>query len=93
MKQNIRVNRYSPQELPEGAACPEHGFAWEASIEPEDRSWVLFVPLASRPDMQAQLWHRIGTRESDKELGEEGEEQDLYALEGSPEHEAFKSAR
>lgn len=76
-KSNIRVCRY---------ASPNR---WEACIEPEDRSWVLYVPQpeAAAEGVGPQLWHLIGTCED-----EHGDTHDAYALDGSPEHQAYLGA-
>ncbi len=84
MKKNIRVSRYDASyvsELPEDAFCANGEFAWEASIEPEDRSWILFVPKEGAPS----LWVRVGT------LPDSNEE--AFAAAGSPEHLAFLAGK
>lgn len=79
---NIRVRRYTQadEEVP-GAKCADGTFAWLMSIEPEDESWVMFVPKEGEP----QLWIRISTLCDEAE----GKVIEGYALQGSPEHEAF----
>lgn len=64
-KQNITVNRY--------ASDRPSSFPWEASIHPEDESWVLFVPRASHPDVKPQLWFACG-----KHVAEDGTEEVAY---------------
>ncbi len=44
MKQNVTINRYADPNL-----------AWEASIEPEDGSWILFT---RRDGGRPALWLR-----------------------------------
>ncbi len=65
-KQNITVNRYAAEQPPT--------FAWEASIHPEDESWILFVPRASHPDVKPQLWLAAGTH-----TAEDGTVETTYA--------------
>ncbi len=70
-KQNITVNRYTTVEQ---GQFPE--FAWAASIEPEDRKWILFVPAAHHPEVKPQLWLATDTR-----LDEEtGKVENVYSL-------------
>lgn len=85
-KNNIRVCRYQEAEvaeLPPEALCANGEFAWEASIEPEDGSWVLFVPKDKK--LEPSLWIRVGTN------ADEGENfgEDVYAAVGSPAHQAY----
>ncbi len=82
---NIRISRYTAQdeaELPAEALCEGGTFAWMASVEPEDGSWVLFVP--KDPKAPPSLWVRVGTNDNGDGTGE-----DVYAAAGSPEHDAF----
>ncbi len=77
-KSNIKVSRYVDKQL-----------GWEASVSPEDGSWVLFLPraeAAQKNNLRPQLWHRVGTCED-----EHGDTHESYALDGSPEHQAFLS--
>lgn len=88
-KQNIRINRYGAQEiaeLPPEALCADGQFAWSMSVEPEDGSWVLFVP--KDPTRAPDLWVRVGVNDHGDGTGE-----DVYAAAGSPEHEAFLAAK
>lgn len=77
-KSNIKVSRYVDNQL-----------GWEASISPEDGSWILFVPrqpLTEGGPKRAQLWHRVGTC-----TDEHGDQHDAYAAEGSDELRAYLS--
>lgn len=57
--QNIHIKRYEPTQ----------GTGFQGCIEPEDRSWVVFLDAAGRPT----LWHRVeGT-------GSEGKVEHAYA--------------
>lgn len=80
-KTNIKVSRYS-DELPEGARCADGTFPWEASIEPEDGAWVLFVPKDATKEPLLAI--RVGEIDHGDGTGE-----DAYAMAGSPEHIAF----
>lgn len=59
---NIHVKRYADPRLD-----------WESSVEPEDRSWVLFVPRDAAKSAP-QLWTRVGTC-----VDEEGTSRETYA--------------
>lgn len=48
--QNIHVSRYTDASA-----------GWQGSIEPEDRSWVVFV----KEDGSPQLWFRVETVDGD----------------------------
>lgn len=46
--QNIIIGRYSPEEgtvLPDGSIRQD----WQGWIEPEDRTWIMFVAADVRP--------------------------------------------
>lgn len=80
---NIRVSRYGKKELaelPPEAFCASGDFPWEASVESDDGSWVLFIPKTGEP----QLWIRVGSNDNGDGTGE-----DVYAPVGSEEHAAF----
>lgn len=82
-KTNITIRRYQEQELPKEAFCEDGQFPWEASIEPEDASWVMFVPKPGS-GAQPQLWVAVGDVDTGDGTGERA-----FALAGSVEHEAF----
>lgn len=73
---DIRVKRYAHQ-------AEDETFAYAASVEPEDRSWVLFVPKDPKRVIP-QLLVRCGTYTQ-----EDGTEGECFAPIGSPEHLAF----
>ena len=84
MKTNIRVSRYAPKN-----EADAEDFAWDASVEPEDRAWILFVPTtaAAARGVEPVLCLRVGsTHEDDHEAAS-------YATQGSPEHIAFRASR
>ncbi len=85
-KSNIKVSRYLDTELPEGAACADGSFAWEMSIEPDDGSWVMFVPKDKT--QEPQLWICVGKVDHGDGQGEEN----AYAPVGSEEHKAYLEA-
>lgn len=69
MKQNITIRRYANAPTP----VTSDGFsvdvctAYEASVEPADGSWVLFVPKEGRP----QLWIKAGEVDHGDGTGED----------------------
>lgn len=82
-KTNIIIRRYHEQELPKEAFCENGEFPWEASVEPDDASWVMFVPKPGS-GAQPQLWVAVGDVDNGDGTGERA-----YALAGSEEHKAF----
>lgn len=81
-KSNIKIIRYSNEEIPAEARCANGEFPWEASIECEGGDWVIFVP--KNKTHAPSVWMRVGTHDHGDGTGE-----DAYALAGSPEHKAF----
>jgi hypothetical protein len=74
-KNNVTVSRYVDKQL-----------GWDICVQPEDGSWALFIPAPTEPNLQPQLWHRVGTC-----VDEHGDTQEAFACEGSPGHLAFLS--
>ena len=84
-KQHFTITRYSDAELPPEAVCPEHGFPWLASIQPDNDEWVLFVP---KDGSTPQLWVFVGeVQMPDCEKPERS-----FAPIGSPAHQAYLEA-
>lgn len=78
MSKNIRISRYQKnEELPKEAFCADGTFPWFASVEPEDGSWVLFVPID--PEQPPQLWLNVGTEDNGDGTG-----RDVFAPAGQP---------
>lgn len=75
-KSNITINRYLTREQ---GQYPE--FVWEASVTPEDGSWILYVPNKHHPNTKPELWVKIGTIDLD------GDVENVYV----PQHEAMQA--